>query len=201
MAVAEETRLIKLDAAKRALAEAKTLPDVKELRDRAAALLHYAKQQQVAVEILNDAAEMKLRTERKAGKLLREMEEAGQRQSGRGDHKAESHRVIPQLKDLGVTPKQSSRWQREAALPDDAFESYVAETRAKGEELTTAAVLRQATPFVGKNGNARQEKQPDVQADIVALWDHFERLSPHWHTQEDRLAVCAALRSMVSALS
>jgi hypothetical protein len=35
-----------------------------------------------------------------------------ERYSGRGDRKAESHDAIPQLKYLGVSATQSSRWQK-----------------------------------------------------------------------------------------
>jgi hypothetical protein len=34
---------------------------------------------------------------------------------------------LARLSDLGVTKSESSRWQREAAVPEDAFEKWLAE--------------------------------------------------------------------------
>jgi hypothetical protein len=46
------------------------------------------------------------------------------------------------LRDLGITKKQSSRWQRLAAIPDDRFSKYVAASNRLGEEITAAGLLR-----------------------------------------------------------
>ena len=53
---------------------------------------------------------------RRAGELLKDMAESGERHTGSGDQKTESRRVIPKLKDLGVSPMQSHRWQQVAAV-------------------------------------------------------------------------------------
>ena len=60
-----------------------------------------------ATEAERKAADMRLRAERRAGDMLAE-KKSGERHTGRGAHKAESHRVIPQLKDIGVSPMQSA---------------------------------------------------------------------------------------------
>jgi hypothetical protein len=57
------------------------------------------------------------------------MTERGERASGRGDHKAESHAAIPQLKDLGISATQSSRWQGLAEIPDAQFEAALTADR------------------------------------------------------------------------
>ena len=48
------------------------------------------------------------------------------------------------LRDLGVSKKESSRWQREAAIPADEFERFVAEVSDAGDEVTSAGLLRLA---------------------------------------------------------
>jgi N6-adenosine-specific RNA methylase IME4 len=131
----EEQRLAQLDVARQSLATAKSLPDVKQIRDRAAALQQYAKQQQYSLEVQNDAAELKLRAERKAGQLLAETTmDPGGRPGKNWSHHATGFR----LEDMGINKSQSSRWQQEAALPEAAFETYIATTREAGKELTSA---------------------------------------------------------------
>lgn len=39
------------------------------------------------------------------------------------------------LPDLGVTRSQSSRWQKVAAVPEDKFEDYLAETQEEDREI------------------------------------------------------------------
>jgi N6-adenosine-specific RNA methylase IME4 len=135
---AEEQRLAQLDVARQSLATAKRLPEVKQIRDMAAALQHYAKQQQYSLEVQNDAAELKLRAERKAGDLLRDIGLNG------GDRKSLLHDERVKLADLAISPTQSHRWQQEAALPEAAFEAYVATTRQRGGELTSGALYELA---------------------------------------------------------
>ncbi len=62
------------------------------------------------------AAEIKLRAERRAGGMLKEME----RRPRGATKKERSHDVTlpPTLKDIGISKMQSSRWQQEAAVPD-----------------------------------------------------------------------------------
>ena len=67
-------QLVKLDAARRALAAASTLEEIKVIRDQAEAIRAYVKYQGESLEMQNQAAEIKLRAERDAGKLLKQME-------------------------------------------------------------------------------------------------------------------------------
>jgi N6-adenosine-specific RNA methylase IME4 len=144
---AEDQRLVQLDVARQSLATARSLPDVKQIRDMAAALQQYVKQQQYSLEVQNDAAELKLRAERKAGDMLREMALAkaapGNQHTGTLDQFHDGTRPTT-LADVAITKTQSHRWQQEAALPEAAFESYVATTRSRGQELTSAALYELA---------------------------------------------------------
>jgi len=45
----EEQRLAQLDVARQALQTARTLPEVKEIRDKAVAIKHYAKQRRYSL--------------------------------------------------------------------------------------------------------------------------------------------------------
>jgi hypothetical protein len=52
-------------------------------------------------------------SKRKAGELLKEMKQNGQRHNGcGGDQKSVSQATTPKLTDLGITRDQSSKWQK-----------------------------------------------------------------------------------------
>lgn len=135
------TTLAKVSEARRALAFAQTLKDVMNIRDQAKALEACLKIVGESLEAANDAAEVKLRAERKAGEMLAEME----KRDGGDAMKARSHDVTevspPSLSDLGIDKMQSSRWQREAAVDEQTFEDYLASCREEHREITQAGLL------------------------------------------------------------
>jgi hypothetical protein len=61
----------------------------------------------------------------------------------RGDRLAERG-VEPTLADLDIHPKESSRWQQMASIPDDVFLAWVDDKLSKGYELTAGGLLRLA---------------------------------------------------------
>ncbi len=133
-----ETTLVKYETARRALAEARSIDEVKDIRDKAKAMSDYARQAG-DMEFLFWAIEIKLRAERRGGELLTEMKELGLRRSGYGDQKAESNDTIPLLADFGITPDQSSNWQREATVPEDEYLRWL--DSHLGDEFPTSSGL------------------------------------------------------------
>jgi hypothetical protein len=113
--------LAKYDAAKRALAEAHRIDEVKDIRDKVRAMQEYARQAKDG-QMIEWATDIRLRAERRAGQLLVETRERGERDDGRGNRNPDLKAATPKLADLGVTKTQSSRWQRLAVLDDEAFE-------------------------------------------------------------------------------
>lgn len=136
----EERALIPLQKARRALAEAKTVPEVKAIKDHGHAAIHWAKQQRdIGVEARNDAAEIVLEAERRLGEMLATMALHG------GDRKSKSHDATLNLSTFGFSRSQSSRFQTAARVPLHTFRDWVTKIRAAGKELTSAALVRLGT--------------------------------------------------------
>lgn len=62
--------LVKLSRIRTALEAAKSIDEMIDIRDQAAAVVTYAKAARLSIENVNAAMEVKLRAERKAGELL-----------------------------------------------------------------------------------------------------------------------------------
>jgi phage N-6-adenine-methyltransferase len=145
--MSEERMLVQFNAARRALEAASSIDEIKRVRDQAEALRLYVKQQGESHEMQNDIAEIKLRAERRAGELLREMAETGQRNGQGGDRKSKLDDQTLKLSDMGISKFLSHRWQTEAAIPEPVFEQYIAEQKSDGQELTSAGLYRLGQKF------------------------------------------------------
>jgi hypothetical protein len=135
----ESRQLVLISQATKALAEAKTLDEIKKVRDRAEAVRHYARSASLGLDLQNQAAEIKLRAERKAGTVLADLTLRG------GDRKSKSQPESLILADLGISRNQSSRWQQMAAVPEAQFQRYLEETNAANKELSAAGLRRLAS--------------------------------------------------------
>jgi hypothetical protein len=142
--------------ARRSLAEARTLPDVRPVMEAASVAVDAAQRatrlaegQRLAAEVVeaandaaNDAAAIRNEAQARAGEMLREMARRGERDSG-GRGRVGS-RPATQLGDLGVTKSESSRWQQVAAVPAAVRQEYHDSTKAARGEVSTAGLLRYA---------------------------------------------------------
>jgi len=138
------TQLIKWNEARRAIAAAHAIDEIKNIRDWAEATRYALIQAKEAPETIRQAEEIKLRAERRAGEKLKEidLQKPGEYQ------RSEATTVAPSLKDMGVTKDQSSHWQRIANIPEEKFEEFIADAK----EITTSGALRIAdTPHVTKS--------------------------------------------------
>ena len=187
----QELGLARYDAMCSAIAACYSVDEVKELRDRAKAFEVYAKQAQ-NTEAERKAAEIRIRAERRAGQLLKEMKENGQRAAqkdgpscrvARQDKpaapvvtaKATASSAAPskpspppaKLSDLGITRDQSSKWQQLAAVPEHEFEEAIS---GDGPKPSTEGIILA--------NRLKDNPQPPMDSDALWLWGRirdFER--------------------------
>jgi N6-adenosine-specific RNA methylase IME4 len=124
------TTLLKYDAACQAIAEAKTVDEVTEWIDKAAAVRECGRRiKNRQIEI--DAIEIRVRAKQRRGELLANLKEAGRLAQGRKTSLAND---VLTLESLNVSRNESSEEQKIAAIPRDSFERLVARCRSYAEE-------------------------------------------------------------------
>ena len=169
--------LANITQADRLLAEAQTVGDAIGVADIAESARIFAKRANMALPLINKATEIKLRAERKAGDLLRSMDKAKNRFSS-GDS----------LASLGITGKQSSRWQRTAVVPEEKFTAYVEHANETRREITTSGLLKLANAEAPKNGAKTAHGETGICTDLSELTKSGEKFGtiyadPPWRYQ------------------
>ena len=107
--------------ARDAIVKAKSLPELRDIRDQAQAIAEYFKLQGISLEAQNEIATTKLLAERKLGQLLAP-QKAGNPELSQGKR-------IATLPELGIDHNQSSRWKKEASVPEELFQEYLDENK------------------------------------------------------------------------
>jgi N6-adenosine-specific RNA methylase IME4 len=128
-------KLERYDAARKALAEATRVDDVKEIHNQALAMQVYAKQAKDGV-LISRATEIRKRAERRIGELMEEERKAGTLKRGgtRKGSKVASGPLIALAK-RGIDKHLADRSRKLAAMPKDKFEATV----AKASKIAVAA--------------------------------------------------------------
>jgi hypothetical protein len=171
-----ESALAKLDRARQALAEARTLADVKKIRDIAEAARVYAKAAHMGREAQNYAGEVKLLAERKAGDLL------GQLNRGKTGPKlpatvAGNSEYSQTLIDTKTPERTAQYWQKVAQVPEKAVHDYITTVHKTDKaEITTAGLLRECRK---SNGHVKEEKEFTAEDRIRKVIDFTRRLYEH----------------------
>jgi hypothetical protein len=88
------------------------------------------------------AIEIRLRAERRAGQLIKELKESGQLKKG-WRSKLSSGTIVSRktLPGLNITLDESSKWQKLAEIPEEEFEA-----KLKDESVMPFSVFQSAQP-------------------------------------------------------
>jgi N6-adenosine-specific RNA methylase IME4 len=147
-------KLIRYDAACRALDAARRVDEVKHIRDMAVAAQVYATQAKDK-RLLDHATQIRKRAERRAGQLLRQMEKnkgaagGGKKSAPRG-RLTQPRDTTPKLADLGISKGESARWQKIAGLDEKTF-----------EQQTEAAVAKAWSAMDGTSTEEKRERRAE----------------------------------------
>jgi len=119
--MSNDSVLAKLDIAKTALLEAKTIQETKKILDVAIAAEILAKRQKMGEEAINYATSIKVEALRQLGFMLKETERAkgGEQYHTTGNSEEP---VLPTLSDLGLDKKTSKLAQDVASLSEEKLE-------------------------------------------------------------------------------
>jgi len=137
-----------INSARRALEQARTVPELTELRNQAQAMERYLARRNGAEAAALTALDMRLRAERRIGGLL-------------GADVTRGYKSLPD----GVGRMDSSRWQRIASLPDNVFEEELAKPEPSTAKLVKVAKQRAAKA----NGVSRPESPTCTVEDLEVL--------------------------------
>lgn len=151
-------QLVKYEAARHALQEARSVDEVKDVKDKAEALRLYAKQaHDKDMEIWT--AEIKLRAVRRLGELSAALEKSGgganplATLTDGGKSKSEA------LASAGISTTAANRYENVAAIPANEFEAYIAEQKDAREPATLTGILK---PHVANNSGNNEWYTPEV---------------------------------------
>lgn len=176
------TALVRYEQARNALAECQRVDEVKDIRDKAEAMAAYARQAKDQ-DLIQWATEIKVRAERKAGEMLRQSAESGDRATSKTGNPDLQVSKPATLEEIGITRDQSSRWQSLASMSDTHFETAVATAKQSAGEVTTAFMLREAKrgkptakPKTGAKADAQREELRQAKERGVSMLCTYARL-------------------------
>jgi N6-adenosine-specific RNA methylase IME4 len=185
--------LLDVEKARALLSKSKDLVEIRELKDKAKTVEVYLRAKNAAVEAQQDAAEIRLRAERRLGELIADMPKAKGGGDTRGAAGAKStgtraRPVVPQpptLADRGIRKQDAAKFQQLAAIPVKKFDALLDVTRKKGERITASAPLKlvrqEAKSALARELRAKPVPMPDGRFDVIAIDDPW----PYEKRKED----------------
>jgi len=173
--------LVKYEAARKALIEANSIDEVKDIKDKFEAIRAYAKQSKDTA-MANWASEIRIRAERRMGEMLKEqeMQTGGDaRKIATRSHGA-TEQIPPTLAEVGITKSMSSRAQKIASVPKDEFEEVVRSHIEAEKELTSATIQK----LVKDSAAVEREQRREIPEDLPTKSDRFEIIHSNFQDAE-----------------
>lgn len=165
LAIRDEGHYLEVVREVRALAErCDTVNEAKDLADRAAAAKVYAERAKLGGDMVNRAAAARLWAERRAGELLSDTPK-NKGAAGIGTSAVPKTNRTPTLADIGLTKRESSRYQALADIPAEDFEQAI-EQVAEAGPVTAEAVKRTALGTL-KSSDSNEWYTPARYVDLV----------------------------------
>ena len=165
-------QIVKYDAACQAIAECKRIDEVKDWTDKAAAIEAYGRMSK-NYDIERDAAEIRVRAERRLGQLLLEMpKNSGAK--GRGKSALVTDEDTPKLGDAGISYDLSARAQSLARIPEEQFEQTLGEHRQEQKKVTG----RMMTKLAKQAAAVEPPPPPDENRLYSALREAWDQSTP-----------------------
>lgn len=140
------TGLIKYDAACLAIAAAKSIDEVKQIRNAGAALSAYAKIAKNK-QLEADAAEIRIRAERRVGQMMAEQKATVGLARGGGDTRSTGSKsdpvkeTVPTFADAGIDKHLADTARKLAAVPEQKFEALIEGWRGKVDQGTARVTV------------------------------------------------------------
>jgi hypothetical protein len=195
------TFLTKYEAAKHALAEARSVDEVKDVRDKSIALKLYARQAKDK-KLEADAHEIRVRAERRLGEMIKEQKKTvGLNKGGKSAHR---NRVSgkpgkPTLGSQGIDKNLADRSRKAAAMPAQEFEREIERDRERIASPVKAKIVNEkAEPKkVVVVGSLVDQCVDKVRATIE---DALKQMRRGHAKQEKFEALFAALQDLVDDL-
>lgn len=165
--------LVRYDAACRAIADAKAVDEVKDIRDQAMAMRMYARQAKNR-QLESDAFEIRLRAERRVGEMMAQQPKASAGNPNWVSKKPDSPAT---LSEAGIDKNLANRARKLHALPQDEFERVVSEGRETIERGVERQILKAVEIAAAREAyDVRKEQGAGVQ-DLHALAVSGKRFS------------------------
>lgn len=165
------TELVKYEAACRAVAEAASIDEAKDLRDQSEAMRAYARQAKNK-DLEVKAAEIRIRAERRIGELMAAQRDggdmsAGGRPSEKTGSKTNPVFAPPTLAEVGIDKKLADRARKYANIPEEEFNGIVDDWKDRIEtENKRVTVNLIAAGEKAEQAAAEKPEQPDPHAKL-----------------------------------
>lgn len=204
----EMNYLARIDDARQALIEARTVKETKTLLDKSKAVAAFTRQQNMSREIQDYASEFVLDAQVKLGKLLIGMPK---NEGGRPEKTCTKKEQVflnenPTYTDLGIDRKDASQWQFIAAH-EDKIKEAVEKKKGLRQPLITSRIINEVKCQVRKKDNEAMKKDvplPVGRYDVIVVdppWPMKKILTDHRPNQVEELDYPTMTMDEIKALN